>query len=334
MPRKSRIDAPGALHHVIARGINRQAIFGDDTDRDRFLDRLGEILVQTQTACYAWALLPNHFHLLLRTGATPISLIMRRLLTGHAVYFNLRHQRSGHLFQNRYKSILCQADAYLLELVRYIHLNPLRAGLVPNCRELATFRFCGHAVLMGHQDMAWQDRDQVLRLFAETEARARRRYREFIQKGADQGHRADLVGGRLIRRTRGWEEVPSRRNPGAIQKGDERILGDSGFMAQALAAANESRERRMRLMARDYDLPRLAERIAGVLGIAAQDIMGKSRARAIARARDLLCYWASAELGVSQVHLASILDLTQPAVSLAARRGKRLADGRKLRLEE
>jgi putative transposase len=110
MSRKSRIDAPGALHHVIARGIDRQAIFSDDTDRSGFLGRLGDILVDTKTACYAWALIPNHFNLLLRAGATPISAVMRRLLTGYAVSYNRRHRRYGHLFQNRYKSILCEED--------------------------------------------------------------------------------------------------------------------------------------------------------------------------------------------------------------------------------
>jgi REP-associated tyrosine transposase len=92
MPRKARIDAPGALHHIIVRGIERRKIFRDDTDRDNFLDRLGEILEDTQTKCFAWALIPNHFHLLLRTGGAPISRVMQRLLTGYAVSFNRRYQ--------------------------------------------------------------------------------------------------------------------------------------------------------------------------------------------------------------------------------------------------
>jgi putative transposase len=106
MPRKARLDAPGALHHIIVRGIERRKIFKDDSDRDNFLNRLGGILRDSQTRCFAWALMSNHFHLLLRTGLVPISDVMRRLLTGYAVSFNLRHRRSGHLFQNRYKSIL------------------------------------------------------------------------------------------------------------------------------------------------------------------------------------------------------------------------------------
>ena len=136
MPRQSRIDAPGALHHVIARGIERRNIFRDDQGRYNFLERMGALAEGTATVCYAWALIPNHFHLLLRTGTAPIATFMRRLLTGHAVSFNRRHRRHGHLFQNRYKSILCQEDSYLLELVRYIHLNPLRAKLVADMDAL------------------------------------------------------------------------------------------------------------------------------------------------------------------------------------------------------
>ena len=126
MPRKARIDAPGALHHIIARGIEGRKIFISDRDRNDFIDRLNAILPEAQTDCYAWALMPNHFHLLLRTGTVPLATVMRRLLTGYAIAFNYRHHRRGHLFQNRYKSILCQEDTYLMELVRYIHLNPLR----------------------------------------------------------------------------------------------------------------------------------------------------------------------------------------------------------------
>jgi putative transposase len=136
MPRQSRIDTPGALHHIISRGIERGKIFKDNQDRFDFIKNLGLILEQTETACYAWSLIPNHFHLLLRTGKVPIATVMRRILTGHAVRFNRRHKRHGHLFQNRYKSILCQEDTYLLELIRYIHLNPLRAKLVDNLNQL------------------------------------------------------------------------------------------------------------------------------------------------------------------------------------------------------
>ena len=101
MPRKARIDAPGALQHIIVRGIERRKIFKDDTDRINLLDRLGKVFSETGTKCFAWALIPNHFHLLLRTGACLLATVMRRLLTGHAMNFNRRHRRSGRLFPNR-----------------------------------------------------------------------------------------------------------------------------------------------------------------------------------------------------------------------------------------
>ena len=149
MPRKARLDAPGALHHIIARGIAHNKIFDDIVDRDFFIDRLGLILIETGTPCFAWSLIPNHFHLLLKTGARPIATVMKRLLTGHAMHYNRRHKRHGHLFQNRYKSILCQEDTYLLELVRHIHLNPLRARLVDDIKGLNKYPYAGHSVIMG-----------------------------------------------------------------------------------------------------------------------------------------------------------------------------------------
>ena len=165
MPRKARIDAPGALHQIIVRGIERRRIFSDDQDRDNFIERLGDIVTETQTYCFAWALIPNHAHILLRTGPTALATIMRRLLTGYAVSYNRRHRRHGHLFQNRYKSILCQEDTYLLELVRYIHLNPLRAKIVKTLTDSDKYPYSGHSALMGKVQIEFQATDYVLRLF-------------------------------------------------------------------------------------------------------------------------------------------------------------------------
>ncbi|MBI5017160.1 MAG: transposase [Deltaproteobacteria bacterium] len=128
MPRSARLDLPGLLQHVMVRGIERRDIFVDDDDRRAFVGRLGELLGATQTELLAWALLSNHVHLLVRSRTGSLGTFMRRLLTGYAVTFNRRHERSGHLFQNRYKSVVCDEEPYLLELVRYIHLNPLRVG--------------------------------------------------------------------------------------------------------------------------------------------------------------------------------------------------------------
>ena len=130
MPRKSRIDAPGALHHVIIRGIERRKIFQSDYDRENFIVRLSGLITESKIDCYAWALLSNHGHFLLKTASALLSVFMSRFLTGYSGWLNKKHRRQGQLFQNRYKSILCQQDIELKELVRYIHLNPLKAGIV------------------------------------------------------------------------------------------------------------------------------------------------------------------------------------------------------------
>jgi len=112
------------------RGIERTNIFRIDRDKDDFLNRLANQCMDGNLIVYAWCLLSNHFHLLVRTGREPISRSMKKVLTGYVVNFNLRHKKTGHLFQNRYKSIICEEDPNLLELTRYIHLNPVRAGMV------------------------------------------------------------------------------------------------------------------------------------------------------------------------------------------------------------
>jgi len=125
----------------------------------------------------------NHVHLLLRTGASPIATVMRRLLTGYAVSYNRRHRRYGHLFQNRYKSILCEEDGYLKQLVAYIHLNPFRAGIVEDAASLRTFPYTGHSALMGKKKRPWQDTDYVLKLFGRRVSEARRNLQRHSHSG-------------------------------------------------------------------------------------------------------------------------------------------------------
>ena len=124
---------------------------------------MGTIALETKTSVYTWALMTNHAHIFLRSGPSGLSLYMRRFLSSYAVSYNRRHCRHGHLFQNHYKSIVCEEDSYFKELVRYIHLNPLRAKLVDNLAKLDRYRYCGHSVLMGRVKNDWQDRDYVLK---------------------------------------------------------------------------------------------------------------------------------------------------------------------------
>jgi REP element-mobilizing transposase RayT len=332
MPRKSRIDAAGALHHIMARGIDRCEIFRDDTDRNNFLDRLGGILSETETTCYSWALMPNHFHLLLRTGSVSIATVMRRLLTGYAVSHNRRHRRSGHLFQNRYKSILCQEDAYLLELVRYIHLNPIRAGMVKDIKALDKYPFSGHSALMGKAMRQWQDTDWVLKLYDDRLWMGRRRYGAFVERGISQGRREDLMGGGLIRSSGGWAGVKAKRKAKVFEKSDERILGDGDFVDGVLLAAQEQMEKRYRLSARGYDLDTIASRVRHIMRLDASCLWAPGKERKRVEARSVLCYWAVRDLGTNMAELSRRLRLSISGVSLSVKRGERIVQDRGYRL--
>ena len=325
MPRKARIDAPGAVQHIIVRGIERKKIFRNDADRKNFTTRLSTVVCQTQTTCYAWALIPNHVHLLLRTGATPIATVMRRLLTGYAVSFNLKYKRHGQLFQNRYKSILCQEDRYLKELVRYIHLNPLRANLVSDLKALDRYRWCGHSVIMGKLLGDWQNTDDVLKLFGNNISSARRDYRSFVFKGIAEGSRLDLTGGGLIRSLGGWHQVKALRRIRIRLKCDERILGDSEFVEQVLKEAEDRLERRYALEAKGYDFEQVVERVAQVMNINASDVLKRSKDAQTVKARSLLCFWANRELGMTTVEISHRLKLSQSAVSRSSMRGEKIA---------
>ncbi|MBU1054688.1 MAG: transposase [Proteobacteria bacterium] len=325
MPRKSRIDTAGALHHVMVRGIERGAVFQNNTDRNHFLERLGKILQDTETICYAWALIPNHFHLLLRTGPVPISTVMRRLLTGYALWYNRKHSRNGHVFQNRFKSILCQEDSYLLELVRYIHLNPIRANLVENLEELGQYPYSGHSVLMGKMENPWQDTEWVLGMFGKKLGVARRAYKVFVGNGINQGRRLDLTGGGLLRSAGGWEGVKALREAKVYQKNDERILGDSDFVQRVLVSAEEAMEKKYALRSSGLDLDGVALRVSEVLGLKLEEVWATGKYRRIVEARSLLCYWAVRELGIPMSSLAKKLRISVPSVSESVTRGQKIA---------
>jgi len=327
MPRQARIDAPGALHHIICRGLERKAIFYDDFDRNDFVSRLATILQQTSTPCFAWALIPNHFHLLLQTGTVPIATVMERLLTGYAGYFNRRHHRQGHLFQNRYKSILCQRETYLLELVRYIHLNPVRAGIVDSVETLKHYSYCGHSALMGACDdpTTWQAVDEVLCRFGPDSEKAQERYQAFVAEGVSAGKRPDLIGGGLLRSSGGWQNIAYARRYGEHLKSDERILGDSDFVEEVLGAAEEHMERLCTYLQKGLDLDGLANVIAELLNVEITEVWKGGKKSMTVKARSLLCYWAVRELGMTATAVSRRLNLTQPGVAGAVKRGEELA---------
>ena len=308
MPRLPRIDYPGLLQHVIVRGVARNDIFINDNDREDFIHRLGNLLRETQTQCLAWALLDNHFHLLIIPTTETLARIMRRLLTGYAVSFNLRHNRSGHLFQNRYKSIVCDSDAYQLELIRYIHLNPLRAGMVNSLDELDQYQWSGHKELIGGGNGSIIDKESTFSFFGRSKRLALPSYINFMADGLSMGTVALSSGGRI-------NSQAMNEALGEDDLYDQRILGGGGFVEKVLATLDVT-------IKQQFTLPFIIERVAQLHHLTVDQLHYRSNQAEIVRAKSLICYLATRHHGITGKVVAEALAYSPAAVSRAAQRGE------------
>jgi len=321
MPRQARLDSPGTLHHVIVRGIEKRNIVDDDQDRNNFVFRMGQVALQTKTIIYAWALMTNHVHILLRSGPSGLPKYMRRLLTGYAVSYNRRHQRFGHLFQNRYKSILCDEDSYFTELVRYIHLNPLRAKLVKNLAELEKYPWCGHGAVVGRFNHEWQDRDHILSWFGKREGAARGAYQKYVQEGISKGRRPELVGGGLIRSQGGWAQVISMRRRGGGEISDERILGDGEFVEKAMREAQTHLKSHYELKKKQREMDKFLQSICNRAGISVKELASGSRRGRVSRLRSHLAARMIEDYGLTLAEVARHLGVSTSGISKLMIRG-------------
>ena len=315
MPRQARLDAPGTLHHVIIRGIEKKNIVQTQYDRKDFVERLDHLTTETETAVYAWALLSNHAHLLLRSSDAGLSNFMRRLLTGYAINYNLRHKRHGHLFQNRYKSIICEEDAYFRELIRYIHLNPLRAHLVNNLAELDQYLWSGHSVLIGNRKNSWQDRNYALEWFGKRKREAIRAYRDYVKKGIDKGQRPELVGGGLVRSKGGWSQVKSLRRADDREMSDARILGSGEFVEQIVKEASIQVKYQFSENERRRKVEEYIATVCKQENLNIKELRSGSRRQHVSRARALIANHIVKNFGVTLAEAARWLGVSTSAVS-------------------
>ncbi|RJX27755.1 MAG: hypothetical protein C4531_13010 [Desulfurivibrio sp.] len=322
MPRQARLDVPGTLHHVIIRGIEKRQIVDDLEDRELFVSRMGKLAVETGTTVYAWALLTNHAHILLRSGAEGLPRFMRRFLTGYAVTYNRRHNRHGHLFQNRYKSIVCDEDAYFKELVRYIHLNPLRAGLVKDPLALEKYSWCGHGVIIGKRKNDWQGREFVLNCFGRTARAAIRNYREFVEAGIPAGKRPELVGGGLVRSLGDWSQVVSLRRHDNRESTDGRILGSGDFVQRILDEAEERQKHHFSAVTRRKNIGEIITKICEEEDVSQAELRSGSRRRAISLVRSRLAQLLVEVHGIPLAMVARELGVSTSAVSKILNRSR------------
>jgi putative transposase len=317
MPRQARLDAPGVLHHVMGRGIEGTKIFRNQKDRQDFLSRLEDLAQEKAWGIYVWALMPNHFHLV-QTAREPLSINMRKLMTGYVVNFNRRHKRYGHLFQNRYKSIVCEEEPYLLELTRYIHLNPLRSGIVKDLARLGEYPWTGHSALKGKVKREWQDTGRILSFFGQKISEARAGYERFVAEGDLKGRRSDLVGGGLIRSAGGWFQVVSLRRHDIKMTSDDRILGSGEFIEEVLSQADQQLKETLRLNTVKIELVDLASLVSRIEGVDWGLVRSGSRVRKVVQVRRVFCQLAVKKLGYTGAEVARYLGVTTSSITRLA----------------
>ncbi len=301
----------------MARGIERRSIFITEHDRLDFLARLDRLVEAGALRVFAFALMPNHFHLLARTGSPPISRAMSSLLTGYAVSFNHRHTRIGHLFQNRFKSVLCEEAGYFRELVRYIHLNPVRAGIVAGIDELDHHQTTGHAAILGNRPARFLDTDHVLSAFGPDRDAARRAYRAFVVEG---------MGAKAMRETarhgRVWREIARLAERTRREKAQERILGNGSFLDSVRAATLEATVPPPVYKERP-SLESLMDTVAAATGASRAALAAARKLKACSTAREGLAYLWIDRFAGGAAEIAAALSISEASVYRAAARGRR-----------
>lgn len=322
MPRKRRITIPGVLHHIMARGIEGRNIFNTDGDRQIFLDLLQKGIAATGYRCYAWVLLPNHYHLLLRTSEKPLSELMRKLNSNYAIYYNKKYNRRGYLFQDRYKSIATQDQGYIEELIRYIHLNPVRSGICKTVKPLDSYKWCGHSMLMGHRNFSFQHVDEILLRFGKTRISAQQHYRKFIEKGLKE------------------EETDSYLQKIRMSNTDKEnihdygcwVIGDKEFVKQALSSQKARELRISKYIKAGWNLDRLMSFVSEEMRIDREELLKRGRGCLRSESRKIFAYLGYRVLGFTVASISRYLNISGPAVSQSLKEGEKIAKKRRMKL--
>lgn len=290
MPRKPRIEYHGAFYHVITRGNQRQKIFKDSADFQKYLHLLTIYKNRYSYHLYAYVLMSNHVHLLIETGDVPLSKILQGINQTYTMYFNRRYMTVGHLFQGRYKAILCDRDNYLLALLKYIHHNPIRAEIV---ERLDAYPWSSHDAYTGKKNLlALADTDQVLSMFSETKGRARKRYQTFMDDGE------------IMKKDEVYATI------------DQRLQGEEGFVDRVIEKYNGEvkRERRKK----EYSLPQIAKAVEKRYGLTLRDLRSAAKPQHVMQGRRALSLVAQ-EYGYKGKEIADYLSKEPSSVTKYAR---------------
>ena len=320
MPRKARITAPGILLHIMGRGIEGRDIFLNDSDRAVFVSLFRFGLRQTGYRCYAWALMPNHYHLFLRTSEQPPAALMRRLNSAYSRHYNKTHDRKGYLFGDRYRSIATQDQNYCEEIVRYVHLNPIRAGICKSLSALDRYPWTGHRALMGNAPSDFQDAQAVLRRFGRDMHEARMRYRAFLAEGLHGN-----IGSECISSIRG-----SNKGTIDVRETGTWAIGDPEFVRSVIEKDKQNRLRIARFKKLGWTLDRAAKEVATCFNIDVETLRTRSRLTPSAEAKKSFAYICRSLLDFRTIDIGRFLGITGPAASICANRGRKSMNDKRL----
>ena len=298
MARKPRIEFEGGFYHVIVRGNQRQKVFQEEKDFFKYLEFLSDYKDRYEFWLHAYVLMETHVHLLLETGQVPLSKILQGVNQRFTMYFNWKHGTVGHLFQGRYKAILCDREAYLLSLVKYLHCNPVRAGMV---RQPEEYRWSSHRTYLGLNKDGLVDTGIVLGMFSKDLKRGRRLYHEYMREE---------------------EKTPKEE---FYQTVDQRVLGDEEFVERVRGRVkNGIAAGRRRHGVR---LGEIARGIEEIYGIRLGDLKGRGKDTGVMEGRRLLSL-TGREYGYKGKEIAAFLEKDPASVTGYLRRGQDLQSKR------
>jgi putative transposase len=323
MARRIRPDWNGALHHVMARGICGESVLADESDRADIVGRLSVLVPGLSFRIFAWVLMPNHLHLLVQTGPVPLSALMHSLLTGFAVRYNLKHDRKGHVFQGRFKSILVQREGYFRKLIRYIHLNPLRAGIVNSVIELKAYKWSGHPSMLGLACCPWMDSSASLLEYEEEGSPSVLSYERALDADIDNNpDYSDLAHGNMIIGRNGLETIGSEEHARSWSDG-YRVLGSREFGLEVLQKMRLSGGIPLRDRAEvNSGLQDLFRKVENRWGYSRDVIRGGSRSPELADIRSAIAWVASYRYGLTHSEIAVLLGCTRAAVTFQLSRSE------------
>ncbi len=324
MARSIRPDWNGALHHVMVRGIEGMEVFSRKSSKLDLMKRLDKLVPEMDICIYAWSIMPNHFHFLLRTGSKPLFRFMHRLLTGFAVSYNKLNDRNGHVFQGRFRSLLVQDDLYLGKLVNYIHRNPIRAGIINGLGDLNNYRWCGHSSIMGVYKYPWFDRINVLSRFGEYPDSQILKYEQIMNAKTDEKLYAVLTHGSFVLGSDGLRSADSITSE---KYGTCGVIGDKQFALDVYNRMKNSGFAGLRRRSQSHLMvSRLLHWVEKNWGFTRLMMRGESRSPGLSDARAVVAWVLFHRCGFSQSNCMEFLAMSRNGVKKAIQRGNTIIE--------